>query len=192
MNTDLFIETNFSLSPKDILDNTFHAITIPACENKTHPEINCWTENSADESESVLVSVGDREPQTIPLVFQEITFGKRAFFKCPACEITVSKIFLPHNAKEFKCRKCYKLQYQLSSFNRYSVAGRKLYQLNRIQKLSNNRASMSRILYHGQFTKRFSRFVNLCDRAGLSDVVRSANVLKSFISSENYNEARIS
>lgn len=183
MSTNLFTENSFSLSPKEILSSPYRAITIQADENKTHPDIKCWTENSADESESVLVSIGEREPQTIPLVFQEITFGKRAFFKCPACEITVSKIFLPHNANEFKCRKCHNLQYQLTTFNRYSVSGRKLYQMNRIQKLSDNRANMNRILHNGQFTKRFSRFVNLCDRAGLSDVVQSANVLKAFISS---------
>jgi len=42
---------------------------------------------------------------------------------------------------------------------------------------------MSRVFYNGQYTKRFDRFLNLCGRAGLVDVVNDAGNLKAAVTS---------
>jgi hypothetical protein len=114
--------------------------------------------------------------------WEDITYGKRAYFICE-CGHRATKLYLPHNGHEFKCRKCHGLQYQLTTFNRYSVAGRSMYRMNRLHKLSNERAGMSRIFYNGNYTKRFERFLGLCDRAGLDHIVKGANDLKALIES---------
>jgi len=44
-----------------------------------------------------------------------------------------------------------------------------------------SREKMGRILYKNNFTKRFERFLNLCNKAGLDDVVKGANTLKELI-----------
>jgi len=169
MNTDLFIENSFSLTPNDILLDRHHGSL----------KINYWTNDSADLS-SVCVSIEGREPQKINLDWEEITYGERAYFQCE-CGLRVNKIYLPENGKEFACRKCHGLLYQLTTFNRHTNAGKFLYKQNRLQKLMESREKMGRILYKNNFTKRFERFLNLCNKAGLDDVVKGANTLKELI-----------
>lgn len=173
MNSDLFVEDSRILTPKDVFRSASHT------QKKEMNDIDYWLEDVSDPS-AVLVSVGGREPQRITLEWEGITFGERAYFRC-VCNQRVTKLFLPRKSTEFKCRKCHRLQYQLSSFNRYSTAGRYLYRANRLQKLANSRAGMDRIFYDGQYTKKFERFIGLCDKAGLDDIVRGANALKELV-----------
>lgn len=168
MNTELLVENSFALTPKDILENRFG-----------RPDINSWLEDTDDPS-SITVSVAGHEPQVLNLEWDDITYGKRAYFQC-SCGVRANKLYLPQRGHEFKCRKCHGLQYQLTTFNRNSVAGQSLYRMNRIQKLTASRESMGRILYNGNYTKKFERFLGLCERAGYNDIVKGANDLMTLI-----------
>lgn len=173
MNSDLFVEDSRTLTPKDVLQG------VSCNQKKEMGEIDYWLEDASDPA-AVFVSVGGRKPQRISLEWEGITFGERAYFRC-VCNHRATKLYLPQKSTEFKCRKCHGLQYQLSSFNRYSTAGRYLYRANRLQKLANSRAGMARIFYDGRYTKKFERFIGLCDKAGLDDIVRGANALKELV-----------
>jgi hypothetical protein len=168
MNTESLVENTFSLTPKNTLENRFD-----------RPDISSWLE-TADDPSVVMVSVAGHQPQSLSLEWDDITYGKRAYFKC-LCGLRAHKLYLPHGRYEFKCRKCHGLHYQLTTFNRNSVAGRSLYRMNRIQKLIASRESMGRILYKGSYTKKFERFLGLCERAGYKDVVHGANALMALI-----------
>ena len=169
MNTELFIENCFAITTSDALEGRQHG----------RPDLNYWLEDENDPS-AVTVSMGGNEPQELNIEWVEITYGSRPYFLC-SCGLRVSKLYLPHNGNEFKCRKCHGLQYQLTTFNRYSIAGRELYKANRFQKLIASRESMGRILYNGNYTKKFERFIGLCERAGFNDIVKGANDLKLLI-----------
>ena len=179
MNSDLFVEDSFFLSPKDVLRNASRIQKKAVDEGRKRVDLEYWLEDIGDQS-IVLVNVGGKESQRIALEWEGITFGERAYFLC-ACGHRATKLYLPRSSTQFKCRKCHGLQYQLSSFNRYSTAGRFLYRANRLQKLANNRAGMARIFYNGNYTKRFERFLGLCDKAGLDDVVQGAKALKELV-----------
>ncbi len=163
-----FVEDSITLTPKDIFLN----------RHEVHAGIDYWLEDN--DSSTAFVSVGGKEPQTLHVEWQDITYGKRAYFRC-TCERRATKLYLPSNGSQFKCRACHGLQYQLSTFNRRSVAGRSIYRLNRLRKLADSRASMGRILYKGNYTKRFERFLGLCDRAGLDSIVKGAEDLRALI-----------
>lgn len=169
MNTDLFVESSFSLTPNDVLQDRHHG----------RIDINYWIGDGAEPS-VVFVTIDAKEPQIIGLDWQDITYGKKAYFLC-SCGVRVLKLHLPLHGKEFKCRTCHGLHYELTTYNRYSIAGMKLYQLNRLNKLSNNRAGMSRIFYNGEYTKRFERFLGQCERAGFNSIVDGANALKQLV-----------
>lgn len=123
-----------------------------------------------------------RLPQFIMLAEQAITFGTRRYFLC-GCGLRVNKLYLPPDKSEYKCRACYRLRYELSYINRTSRHGELLYRTNRTLKLIDKRAGMNRVFYNGQYTKRFNRFLNLCSRIGLDDVVKNALSLKTAIAS---------
>jgi len=179
MNTELLIENTFSISPRDILQNLHYIQRSGFEENKGRPNINCWLEDPADTSK-VFISASGRDPQMLNLEWVDITYGKRAYFQC-SCGLRVSKLYLPIHGNLFKCRKCYKLQYFLTTFNKNSIAGINLYKMNRFQKLADSRANMGRILYKGEYTGRFKRFLGLCDKAGFNTVVQGANDLMTLI-----------
>jgi hypothetical protein len=168
MSTSLFVEDSFSIKPKDLLAETL-----------VKPGISYWYEDPEDWS-VWSISVNGSDPQEIKMEWEPITFGDRPYFRCE-CSRRASKLYLPPNGHEFKCRDCHNLSYQLASFNRHSPAGRKLYQVNRLNKLSNNRAGMSRIFYEGKYTKRFERFLRQCERAGFNSIVEGANALKKLV-----------
>lgn len=168
--TNSFVEDAFSISPNDILLNRYNDRT----------DITCWPVDDSADPATVFVGMAGREPQELILEWNDITYGKRAFFVC-SCGHRASKLYLPSHSHEFKCRECHGLQYQLSSFSKNSSVGKSLYRMNRLQKLSDSRADMGRIIYNGKFSKRFERFLRLCDRAGLSDVVEGANSLKALL-----------
>ena len=168
--TNSFVEDSFAISPKDILQNRYSGRT----------DISYWSEDDSADPSAVFVSMTGKEPQELVLEWNDITYGKRPYFIC-SCGHRSAKLYLPIHSHEFKCRECHQLQYQLSSFNRNSVGGKSLYKFNRLQKLSNSRADMARILYNGNYSKRFQRFLRLCDKAGLNDVVRGADSLKALL-----------
>jgi hypothetical protein len=176
MNSDLFVEDSLFLTPKDILCG------ILSNQNKKSDSrtLDYWLDDLNNPSVA-FVSISGNEPQSIGLEWKTITFGERAYFLCE-CESRVSKLYLPRGSFRFKCRKCHSLQYQLTSFSRYSVAGKSLYHMNRLQKLTDSRAGMGRIFYNGNYTKKFERFLGLCDKAGLENVVQGAKVLKELVS----------
>ena len=168
--TNSFVEDCFAISPNDILQNRYNGRT----------DISYWPEDDSADPATVFVSMADKGPQQLDLEWEAITFGKRAYFLC-SCGHRSAKLYLPLHSHEFKCRECHKLQYRLSSFNRNSVACRAIYRMNRLQKLTDSRANMSRILYDGKFSKRFESFLRLCDRAGLDSIVKGANDLRILI-----------
>lgn len=52
-----------------------------------------------------------------------------------------------------------------------------LYSMNRMDKLSKQREKMGTILYNGNFTAKFQRFLRMCTRAGYTKVVQDATGL---------------
>lgn len=174
-----FVEDSFALTPRDILRNIERPRRIGTNADDRRADVNYWLDHTGDDF-AALISVGKNEPQRVVMEWQEITFGERAYFRC-ACGLRASKLHLPLGGNEFKCRKCHKLQYQLTHINRHSVAGRALYRVNRLQKLLDQRASMGRILYKGNYSDRFERFLRMCDRAGFDSIVQGANDLKALI-----------
>ncbi len=125
---------------------------------------------------------GEGLSQQILIAEQSITFGIRRYFVCE-CGAQVNKLFLPTGKKEYKCRNCYKLRYELTTINPRSIHGKLLYRTNRIIKLTNKRTELNRIFYRGRYTKRFNRFLHLCDRAGLVEVLDNAAKLSSAVAS---------
>lgn len=179
MDTGLFVEDIFVLTPRDVGRRFDRVRKLGINKLERRPDVNYWFDDMSEPS-CLFLSVDSCEPQKFAWEIVELTFGYRAYFRC-SCGLRVSKLYLPIYSKEFKCRKCHKLQYQLSTFNKNSVAGRSLYRMNRLQKLAESRANMSRIFYNGNYTKKFERFLGLCDRAGFDSIVKDANDLKALI-----------
>lgn len=174
------VEECFFIKPNDIIKalESFNNGNL-AFKNRT--DITFWLDEDKKETFEVNFSVAGSEPRVIDFDCVDITFGERAYFICPSCSKRVNKLYLPSTCNEFKCCKCHKLRYFLNTFNKNSVAGIKLYEMNRRQKLAESRASMSRILYRGEYSRRFLRFLNLCNRAGLSKVVDNAKGLMDLV-----------
>ena len=134
--------------------------------------------------ESVTFDTGSNAaPQQIALAAEDITFGTRHYFLC-GCGSRVSKLYLPPNKKEYRCRSCYGLRYELAVLSRTSAQGKLLYRTNRMLKLSEQRAHMNRIFYRGAYTRRFDRFLQLCLNAGLLETVREAMELEAAVASQ--------
>lgn len=178
MDTQRILEDSFFVTPKEILQNLKNR------ENgdfsaKNRPDINFWLDDPTDVF-NLSISISGQEPQTIKLEKVFITFGERSYFLCH-CGKRVNKLYLPSSGNHFACRKCHKLQYFLTTFNKNSIAGQKFYRMNRMQKLALTREGMSRVLYNGEYTKRFNRFLQLCKKAGLEETVRGAENLMNLL-----------
>ncbi len=174
-----FVEDCFTLTPRDVgfrLDRT-RKLGINKLEGRN--DISYWFDDMSNPTR-LFVSVGGHEPQEFIWESVELTFGETAYFYC-SCGYRARKLYLLPNGYEFKCRKCHNLLYIISSFNKKSVAGRSIYQMNRLQKLANDRAGISRIFYNGEYSRRFNRFLGLCDKAGLESIVNGARDLKALI-----------
>lgn len=165
-----YIEDAITLTPKNLLRDDVSGNT----------QFNYWLEDEWDPS-VWMVSVNNHEPQRLVIEFEAITYGERGYFKCPTCDHRGSKLYLPPNGSEFKCKECHKMVYRLQTFNKNSIAGKTLYKMNRMQKLADKRASMGRILYNGLYTKKYERFLTLCDKAGYSSIVKGAEQLRELI-----------
>ncbi|HAJ44447.1 MAG: hypothetical protein UV53_C0006G0012 [Candidatus Azambacteria bacterium GW2011_GWE1_42_9] len=179
MNNHYMIEECFFITPRNVGGRFGHVRKLGINELENRSDISYWFDDMSEPT-CLFVSVNGNEPQKFDWEPVDITFGETAYIRCH-CGYRARKLYLPPNGKEFKCRKCHKLQYQLTKFNRHSIAGRSLYKMNRLQKLADSRANIGRILYNGNYTKKFTRFLGLCDRAGLESIVRGAKDLKTLM-----------
>jgi len=179
MEKEKLIEQCFCIKPAELI-KTLEFMSRGDFSAKKRPDISYWLNDPADIS-NVAVSVVGGDSQVIYFEFVWITYGERVYFKCPSCDKVVSKLYLPKDSKEFKCRKCHGLQYFLTTFNKNSVAGKQFYKMDRLQKLADCRESMGRIFYNGEYSKKFKRFLGLCEKAGLHEAVKSAQGLMELI-----------
>jgi hypothetical protein len=124
------------------------------------------------EHDYLVISYGEVE-QRVKLAESELRFGPRSWFICE-CDRRVSKLYLPPHAKLFKCRRCYKLSYELTTVNRKSRIGQLAYQTNRGIKLMHTRENMRSVHYRGKLTQRFNRFVALSAKAGITSTKEDA------------------
>lgn len=173
------VEDCLTISPGDVSRRFDHMRKMGVSILDGHSNVSYWFDDISRPA-FLFVSVDGKEPQKLAWEEIDITFGERNYFYCP-CGYRATKLYLPPNGTEFLCRKCHNLRYELTVVNRKSIAGGVIYRMSRLRKLANNRASMSRIFYNGNYTKRFSRFLRLCDRAGLDSIVKGANDLKALI-----------
>jgi len=177
-NNKYLVEDCFVLTPRDVGGSgCIRKIGVNILEHR--PDIKYWFDNM-DDPTRLFISVDGHKPQEIAWELVELTFGIREYFYC-SCGHRAAKLYLSPNGVEFKCRECHKLKYELTLLNRKSVAGGAIYRINRLHKLANDRTAMSRIFYNGGYTKRFERFLGMCDRAGLDSIVKGAKDLKELI-----------
>jgi hypothetical protein len=123
-----------------------------------------------------------KEEQRIRLTESELTYGPRSWFIC-SCDRVVSKLYLPRNTNEFRCRHCHNLAYELTTLNKKSKIGQYGYITNRRLKLMNTREKIRTIIYNGKLTERFNRFLKLSDKAGLASSRKDAEELLLVINS---------
>lgn len=178
-NNKYLVEDCFALTPRDVGWRYDRIRKLGVNQIEGRNDITYWFDDM-DMPSRLFVSVGGHEPQEFKWEPVELAFGDSAYFYCE-CGYRARKLYLLPNGFEFKCRKCHSLRYELNIVNKNSVAGRSIYRINRLHKLANSRAGMSRIFYNGEYTKRFERFLGLCDRAGLYSIVKGANDLKKLI-----------
>ena len=140
--------------------------------------------DSSAEHDYLVINYGQEE-QRIKLAESELYFGTRSWFVCFNCERRVAKLYLPPQAKIFKCRHCYSLTYELNTFNRKSPQGSVFYRINRVIKMINNRERMRSYLYNGKPTLRFNRWLKLSVLAGFQSNIDDAKALLSAINNFN-------
>lgn len=176
------VENSFILSTHSITADLRHAreqkTGINGFINISHGNIESVADYSIEigsEHDYLVIQYGEEE-QRIKLTESELYFGPRSWFICH-CGRRVSNLYLPTHAIEFKCRRCYKLVYELTTFSRNSKLGQLKYKTNRIIKLSNTREQIRSIFYDNHYTTRFSRFLALSERAGFKNVGEDAREL---------------
>lgn len=142
---------------------------------------NYWFEY-ADRKTYLVISHSDHyDLQRILLSEHSMTFGSRNYFICYQCGRQANNLYMPQRTVVFRCRTCCRLKYELQLINRGSTQGKLLYRTSRTIKLVNQRVDMNRIIYQSQYTKRYTRFLKLCERAGLHTLVRDAEDLMTAI-----------
>ena len=179
MENKYLVEECFTLTPRDVGRRFDRIRRVRVNKLEWNDKISYWFDD-IENPEWLFISVSGNEPQRFKWELVDITFGEKQYFYCQ-CGYRAMKLYLLPNGKEFKCRKCHNLQYQLTTYSKNSIAGKSLYRLNRFQKLSETRMNLGRILYEGNFTKKFERFLRLCDRAGYDSIVKGANDLRELI-----------
>ncbi len=128
----------------------------------------------------VWLSIEDSK-QHILMSEKDIRFGTRYFLTCE-CGRLVNKLYLPLDGKKYICRHCVQRPYELTTINRHSKHGELLYRTNRMIKLSKVRGRVKRMFHNGSFTKGFTRYLHMCDKAGFKNEVTEANKLLSAVS----------
>ncbi|MDO8490241.1 MAG: hypothetical protein Q7S47_02380 [bacterium] len=119
----------------------------------------------------------DEEPQKIPLSTRELTFGTRTYLVC-GCGKRANALYLKNTY--FACFGCQNLRYRSTTINHRSDHGRMLYLHSKRLELIDMRENIPRPLYRSKWTKRYLRFIKLCDQAGLFHQVADAqNTMKA-------------
>jgi len=113
----------------------------------------------------------DGNPQRILLSSHELHFGPRTYLSC-ACGHRTNALYLKNTF--FACFKCHKLRYRSTTINTRSDHGRMLYQQNKRLQLIDMREAIPRPLYKSKYTKKFLRFLKLCNKSGLFNQVKDA------------------
>lgn len=169
---------------REIIENCFVLTTSvlhEGADDKLRDDIRHWTEYTRDNDEFCLfVAVGASEPQKIFVEEFLTLFMYRPCFVCE-CRRPALKLYLPPHQTTFKCRRCHHLRYLSTTFNKKTPQGNALYQLNRLDKLSRQRMNIRTPIYLGKFTHKFQRFLRMCKRAGLDNVVEDARGLMEVI-----------
>lgn len=169
MRSIYFIEDCTAITAKEALRNASRLKNA-----KANAGVEFWID--AEDSNALYVRTMSQEPQRIALVWIGLTYGQMPYFSCSCGRRSAKLYLLPHGTK-FACRVCQKLKYRSSSINKNSVAGKAIHQMERINKLADERAGMRGIFYKGKFTSRFNRFLSRCEQAGLYGVVSGAHEL---------------
>lgn len=175
-NVTYFVEECNTITPKEVV-----SIATSTIGKKNRTDIDCWFEN--EDKNIISVSINGKEPQMITLEFMEIHYGQMTYFNCGKCRSRSAKLYLPPRGTEFRCRGCNNLKYRLSAINSKSIAGMAIYRTIKTNKIIDARATMSRIMYRGQYTHRFNRFLKKCKSVGLHEVVNNAQALLETIRS---------
>lgn len=179
MEHKFLVEECFTLTPRDVGRRWDRIRMLGVNKLAWRDDISYWFDDMSN-PKWLFLSVSGSEPQQLKWEVLEITFGQKEYFYCE-CGHRASKLYLTPKGSAFKCAHCHNLRYQLTTFSRKSVAGKTLYQMNRMQKLAEQRAGMRKILHHGKFSRRFESFLRQCDRAGLETIVKGAEELKALI-----------
>ena len=178
------MEDCFVISPKDALMGTRLDKAIGKKNNsKESLGVNLWFEEDPSDPNIIHASINGHESQKLALEWLYMTYGEVAYFNCN-CGHRVARMYLVPNGSEFRCRICHKLKYRSSSTNPKSIAGMALHNFSRINKIMETRENMSRIFYNGQYTKRFNRFLTLCNKAGLDSMVDDAKNLAEIVKTQ--------
>ncbi|MFA5932237.1 MAG: hypothetical protein WC793_02570 [Candidatus Paceibacterota bacterium] len=132
------------------------------------------TEESCDGNTYLVVDFNG-EPQKILLFERELTYGTRTYLTC-GCGHKTNALYLKNipGSTFFACFKCHCLRYKSTTINSRSDHGRMLYQQSKRLALLDMRESIPRPLYRSKWTKRFQRFLKLCNQSGLFNQVRDA------------------
>lgn len=121
-------------------------------------EIWYWPEYEADSF--LVIALPNSLPQRIVLSTILLRYGERTLFRCE-CGYRATKLYLPRNGTEFKCRTCYKLRYKISNFNKFNKVDQLEKELQLNTKLANELARIKRPVYNGFPTKRAIRVEKL-------------------------------
>lgn len=141
--------------------------------------VDYWIEH--DGKDSYLVVTFGVESQRILLSEYPVTFGTRTYLTCQ-CGRRTSFLYLQNGT--FACRRCQKLRYQSTTINKTTKHGRFLYKQSQILKLVAKREEIDRIFWRSNYTKKFTKWLDMCDRVGLTDQVKSASELMMAINNQ--------
>lgn len=177
-----FVENCFCLTPKRVNESLNRIRKIGDNTDYQRADIR-YEYDQIDEKYFILVTIAGNEPQRIALETLETSFGEREFFLCDSCNSRCHKLFLLPDGKIFRCRKCQKIKYQ--SFNVSSRHGKLFDKTRKVIKLIKERENIPRIWYRDTYTKRYSKFLDNCLKAGLTDIVSEARTLESAINANN-------
>ncbi|MFA6475792.1 MAG: hypothetical protein WCV68_00075 [Candidatus Paceibacterota bacterium] len=130
--------------------------------------VNYWLENEA-RSLAINLCVPGNEPQRVELIPFELSFGTRYFFECPICFRQVSKLYLPPDQQDFKCRLCHRLVYELTTINKNSTFGQQLYRNACFLRFMNAPDRAIRVFYGPNYTKNYLRRMRFYRKLGLEE-----------------------
>jgi hypothetical protein len=180
MKSYYFIEECVKITPKEIIN--FFRNAKQKGKDDSRPILDCWA-NDSENPETIYLSVGGKELQIFNIEWFDLTFGKVAFFNC-SCTRRVKKLYSIPGTGKFKCRFCQGLRYRSSIYNPRSIAGISISNFEKEIKLMDKRAKISRIFYKGKYTKRYSRYLESCKKAGLNNILKKSNNLLEIIKSQ--------